>query len=49
MKRARVPPADVSQFFDREAQVDRGLDGSDEDEENELGKRSLAYHILSIR
>jgi hypothetical protein len=41
MKRIRTlerAPADVSQFFDREAQVDREEDGSDDDEEPELGK-----------
>lgn len=31
-------PDDVSQFFDREAQVDRKEDVSDDEEEHELGK-----------
>ncbi len=31
-------PDDVSQFFDREAQVDREEDVSDDEEEHELGK-----------
>lgn len=41
MTRTHIPerePADVSRFFDREAQVDREEDGSDDDEEHELGK-----------
>lgn len=41
MKRARDLPADVSRFFDREAQVDRGGDGSNDEDTNEaheLGK-----------
>ena len=31
-------PTDVRQFFDQEAQVERGEDGSDDDEADELGK-----------
>ena len=31
-------PADVRQFFDQEAQVEHGEDGSDDDEADELGK-----------
>ena len=31
-------PADIRQFFDQEAQVECGEDGSDDDEADELGK-----------
>ena len=31
-------PANIRQFFDQEAQVERGEDGSDDDEADELGK-----------
>ena len=41
MKHVRTPkriPGDVSQFFDREAQVDREMGDTDDEEEHDLGK-----------